>query len=103
MQDHPFAGGPVPGDVLDANPEIARICCPLCKSDNFRAVSNQYGVTRICNDCRNEWSGGVMGSVPDPYNMGSSGSPPSVDAPEAHDYPDHPALGPEFNPYGDDI
>jgi hypothetical protein len=105
MSDHPFGpfgGGSSPGDPLNANPEEMKVCCPKCKSQNFRAWTNQYGLFRSCYDCKNEWSGGTSGGLPDPFNAGSSGSPPGVAAPDADDIPVQAYTGPEFNPYGDD-
>ena len=104
MSDHPFgpyAGGPLPGDPLNAEPKQMKICCPRCKSEKFRAYTNQYGLFRVCYECKNEWSGGTAGALPDPENAGSGGSPPGVMAPE-DDLPSPTYLGPEFNPYGDD-
>ncbi len=40
--------------------------CPVCKSRNFDARSTQFqGIVRNCRDCKNEWSGGGVGSFPD--------------------------------------
>jgi hypothetical protein len=58
----PFAGAPgIGGNPLD-NEDHARICCPKCRSDNFRAWTNDYGVMRKCLEkgCGEEWSGGTM-------------------------------------------
>ena len=38
--------------------------CPKCKSQDFDARSNQYGVHRICRKCKNAWSGGGVGFAP---------------------------------------
>jgi len=45
---------------IDSKQQKAAHNCPVCKSTNFRAFSNQYGLMRICNDCKNEWSGGTV-------------------------------------------
>ena len=56
----PFAGAPgIGGNPLD-DERNQKQCCPRCKSDNFNAITNQYGVLRTCLDCKEEWSGGTM-------------------------------------------
>lgn len=102
MSDHPFgpfSGGPLPGDPLDAD-SVQKICCPKCKSDKFRAYTNQYGLFRVCYECKNEWSGGTSGVLPD--LDGSVTTPPGVAAPE-DDIPTQPYLGPTLSYYGDDF
>ena len=101
MNDHPFGpfgGGPTPGDPLNADVEEMKIRCPKCKSENFRAWTNQFGIFRKCHECRNEWSGGTSWVLPD--LDGTESTPPGVPAPD-DDLPTT-YLGPEFNPYGDD-
>jgi hypothetical protein len=98
MSDHPF--GPfagTPGDPLNKDAPL-KICCPKCKSENFRAFSNQFGVQRVCKDCRNTWSGGVGGvlAVPDSDHAGSSGSPLGVAAPD-DTLPARQFVGPEID------
>lgn len=44
---------------------VTVIKCPVCASRNFTANSNQYGVHRTCKDCKNQWSGGGIGSFPE--------------------------------------
>lgn len=58
----PFAGAPgIGGNPLD-DPGNAKVCCPKCGSDNFRAWNNDYGLMRKClvPTCQQEWSGGTM-------------------------------------------
>lgn len=38
--------------------------CPKCGKADFDARSNEYGVTRTCRVCKNEWSGGGLGCFP---------------------------------------
>lgn len=55
----PFSGfGPVGGNPLDSESNLTPKC-PKCRSSNFHAYTNQYGITRQCKDCKEEWSGGV--------------------------------------------
>lgn len=66
MADNPFSGPFAGAPGLGGNPlddaANAGIRCPKCKSDNFRAWSNQLGVMRKCLvvGCGEEWSGGTM-------------------------------------------
>jgi hypothetical protein len=58
----PFAGAPnIGGNPLDDEGNMG-IRCPKCKSTNFHAFTNQYGITRKCLEkgCGLEWSGGSM-------------------------------------------
>lgn len=103
MTDHPFGpfgGGPSPGDPLNADVSQMKVCCPKCKSEKFRAYTNQYGVFRQCYACKNEWSGGTSGALPD--LDGSATTPPGVPAID-EDIPSSAYLGPEFNTFGDDF
>ncbi len=93
----PFSGGSFPGDPLNTE-TVTVICCPVCKSENFRAYSNQYGIFRICKDCSNEWSGGTSGVLMDPSNNHTS--PPGIV--EIDEYPVQPYLGPEFPTHYED-
>lgn len=59
----PFAGAVgIGGNPLD-NEAHAGPRCPRCSSKNFHAWTNQYGIMRRCNDCREEWSGGTMAAA----------------------------------------
>jgi hypothetical protein len=58
----PFAGAPgIGGNPVD-DAGHAQICCPKCKSSNFRAWTNDYGVNRECLEkgCKQIWSGGTL-------------------------------------------
>lgn len=61
----PFAGAPgIGGNPLDDEGNTGHRC-PSCKSTNFRAYTNQYGVTRKCleSGCGQEWSGGTLATA----------------------------------------
>ena len=61
MSDNPFSdpfnGGQFGPEALEKPEEAGAVKCPSCKSTNFRAWTNQYGVMRKCNECKNQWSG----------------------------------------------
>lgn len=99
MADHPFGGpfggSPIPGDPLDGNRDAAKICCPRCKSEKFRAWSNQYGQFRKCYECKNEWPGGMAGVIP------GEDVPPGVPAPD-DDIPAVQYTGAAFRLGGED-
>lgn len=99
----PFAGVPnIGGNPLD-NEENVGLRCPQCKSQNFRAWTNDYGVMRECNDCKLEWSGGTM-SAAKPAFLGPL-PPANMPAPD-DDWPSVQYTGAAFRDpsktYGDD-
>lgn len=58
----PFAGAPgVGGNPIDDEANLITRC-PKCKSANFRAWTNQYGIMRACLEpkCKEEWSSGSV-------------------------------------------
>lgn len=67
---NPF-GGPFGNPSQDAggNPMDDErnliVCCPTCKSTNFRAWTNDYGVHRQCLEpnCRETWSGSTVAAA----------------------------------------
>lgn len=61
MDEHPFknAYDPMVGGTVQV------VACPVCRSQEFDARSNQYGVHRKCLKCGNEWSGGGVGLAPE--------------------------------------
>lgn len=60
----PFAGAAgLGGTPLDGDEKKSiALCCPACKSTNFRAWTNEFGVMRQCLEpnCKNEWSGSTV-------------------------------------------
>lgn len=66
MSDNPFSGPFAGAPGIGGNPledeRNSTVCCPKCKSTNFRAWTHQYGLSRKCNEknCQTEWSGGTM-------------------------------------------
>lgn len=59
----PFAGaGHIGGNPME-NAAHAGPRCPVCTSQNFHAWTHQYGVSRRCLDCGNEWSGGTVAAA----------------------------------------
>lgn len=59
----PFGGAPgIGGNPLDGEENLV-VCCPQCKSTNFRAWSGDYGLQRECNDCKQVWSGGTLAAA----------------------------------------
>ncbi len=84
----PFAGAPgIGGNPLD-DENNAKLCCPACKSENFRGWTTQYGVMRKCLEpnCQNEWSGGTMASGRSNFAELFPQPLPNVPAPD-DDYP----------------
>lgn len=60
----PFGGAPgIGGNPVD-NEDNAVVRCPKCKSTNFNAFTNEYGIQRKCLEpgCRQIWSGGSVSS-----------------------------------------
>jgi hypothetical protein len=86
----PFAGAPgIGGNPLD-DKNNAKICCPKCGSDKFRAWTNQYGLMRKClvPTCRETWSGGTMAAGRMDFLNQFPQPPPGLPAPDD----DQPAI-----------
>lgn len=77
-------------------PAVVR--CPVCKSADFDARSTQFaGIVRNCRKCKNEWSGGGVGSFPD------GAIPPPAELPAEDDaYPIVQFTGGPHRRFGDD-
>jgi ribosomal protein L37AE/L43A len=92
MAENPFAGpfgagGPFADKSNGQDPATADVIkCPVCKAQNFDARQNQWETWRVCRDCGNKWSGGVIGVAKDDIRIPPP--PAGMAAPDEDDFPE---------------